>query len=101
MGHDGMRKESIIIMRVLATISVCVGHLAVDTPFMVSLFKLIYSYHIPLFMFISGYCYYNSISHYNNIRDVVAAKSVRLLIPYYVGMYTAVLPSHLFLEISL
>lgn len=44
---------SIDFLRIFATISVVVGHLAADS---VALFKFIYSYHIPLFTFISGTC---------------------------------------------
>lgn len=91
------KNEGLVCLRVLAVISVVVGHLAADTNFMLGLFKVIYSYHIPLFVFISGYCFFYSMTHLNSIKDVVASKSVRLLFTLWMGRLFAILPEHLFL----
>ena len=63
---------SIALLRIFATISVVVGHLAADSVGMVALFKFIYSYHIPLFAFISGYLYFYSMRHYSGFGDMLA-----------------------------
>lgn len=44
-------------------------------------FKIIYSFHMPLFMLISGYLFYFSISNRINFREVFFRKIKQLLIP--------------------
>lgn len=87
--------NSIAFLRVLATISVVIGHMAADTDFKIALFKIIYSFHVPLFVFISGYLMAKGITNYNCFFDMVNAKVKRLLVPYYIGLWTAILPCHL------
>lgn len=46
--------------------------------------SFIYSFHMPLFMFISGFLYnFTKISRNKKMIDIVKEKSVRLLIPYF------------------
>ena len=47
--------------------------------------KYIYSFHMPLFVFISGGIYYylrQEIGKYNDSKDFISSKAKRLLIPY-------------------
>lgn len=88
--------NSIAFLRVLATVCVVVGHVAADTDFKVAMFKVIYSFHIPLFVFISGYLMASGITKYNSFYDMINAKVRRLIVPYYIGLWTAILPCHLF-----
>ncbi|MCF0217404.1 MAG: acyltransferase [Fibrobacteraceae bacterium] len=47
--------------------------------------QVIYSFHMPLFMCVSGYLFYfTAIKKNKNYLDVVKNKAVRLLIPYFV-----------------
>ena len=45
-----------------------------------TLFKTIYSFHMPLFMIISGYLFYNSINKYES-KEIVKRKLNSLLVP--------------------
>lgn len=48
------------------------------------MFNLIYSFHMPLFFFLSGFCFRNKGDFWHLIRS----KSTRLLIPYYWSLLT-------------
>lgn len=43
-------------------------------------FKFIYSFHMPLFMLISGYLFYNSINKYS-VKELIKKKTTSLLVP--------------------
>lgn len=45
-------------------------------------FKIIYSFHMPLFMLISGYLFYFTINNHS-ISELIIAKIKRLLIPIF------------------
>ena len=51
-------------------------------------YQFIYSFHMPLFVFISGYLLSNSMISHGGIkpyRDFVKDKTIRLLLPYTMG----------------
>lgn len=73
---DGdMRTQKYIdILKGIAILFVVIGH-AVRVK---TVFAIIFSFHMPLFFFISGYLFKPN----NNIKQFFIKKSVKLLIPY-------------------
>ena len=56
---------------------------AIDKPML--LWKIVYAFHMPLFIFVSGYLFGQS--HFNSLKSFVMKslhKAERLLIPYFV-----------------
>ena len=84
------RNTYIDIVKALLIILVIIGHsiqygsgsnfIKKELFFNNYLFKFIYSFHMPLFIMISGYLSYNSINK-NKIKDVFKSKISTLLIP--------------------
>lgn len=70
---------------------VVVGHVALTDctfeskyPISFNLYRIIYSFHMPLFIFISGWLlYYTSIAKNRSYKEVIKSKIKRLLIPFY------------------
>ena len=96
-------------MRVIAIVLVVLGHATRDinvpnlhmygptfTPyFEVALRKYIYSFHMPLFFWITGYVFfYSTFEHQNKINriDELIKKAKRLLIPLYAASFLVYLP---------
>ena len=79
------KKESNIlnIMQCIAVLLVVAGH-SIETPspslFWQYVHKFIYSFHMPLFMLLSGYLFFHS--RYSNFLDHIKKKASRLLVPY-------------------
>lgn len=94
-------------VRVIATMLVVMGHctyLKIATDFggcdysyyfdsnniisrlLVALNSLIYAFHMPLFMALSGALFYRNIraGDYRNLKQLIAIKSKRLLLPFVV-----------------
>lgn len=66
------------------------------------LVNFIYSFHMPLFMFVSGAVYHKciSIGKYKNVLGFVIKKFRRIMIPYFVCGILYVTPVMLLLEIT-
>lgn len=70
---------------------VVVGHVALTDctyeskyPITFNLYRIIYSFHMPLFIFISGWLlYYTSIAKNRSYKEFIKSKLKRLLIPFY------------------
>lgn len=84
--------KQILFLNVFAILLVCVGHsfTAVESYYG---HKWIYSFHMPLFMFISGYLLkYSATNKHQQISDIcllgkngyIAKRAIRLLVPYFV-----------------
>lgn len=93
----------VAILKVLAALLVVLGHSShiyvdgwvysskIDSKFFWFLTHYIYSFHMPLFVFITGYVYYYTkveLHKYNKLEILTRNKFMRLLIPYYlVGIF--------------
>ncbi len=44
------------------------------------IFKFIYSFHMPLFMFVSGFFFYNSVNKHSSLK-ILKNKSIQLILP--------------------
>lgn len=76
--------------RGIGMVFVVLGHAISDTIMDNSLFSrlfyFIYSFHMPLFFFISGYCGYKAIQC-NDKKDYILSRFWRLMVPYFfIGM---------------
>lgn len=71
------RIEWIDIAKGIGIILVVLGHCVVKSD---SVHKFIFAFHMPLFFFLSGYCFH--VEKYKSIREVFSARAKALLIPY-------------------
>ena len=92
MNKINERNNIIDILKGIAVISVLLGHalqrglgLSGYIPFDNYIFKIIYTYHMPLFMILSGYVLANYTSKFN--KDFLIKKSLRLLYPTIIWSY--------------
>jgi len=81
----GKRLISIDIARAICIILVVVGHYApTNSPeWYLTLNRIIYSFHMPLFMFVSGYVYWATKKEAFNYTDFIWKKFKRLMAPYF------------------
>jgi fucose 4-O-acetylase-like acetyltransferase len=73
-----LRIEWLDALRAFAILLVFIGHKTAS----VYLEQVIYSFHIPLFFFISGFVFDQS--KYSKFKTIFAKKSQTLLLPYFV-----------------
>ena len=93
------KRDEYSAIKVIATLLVVIGHVTkfyntgggiVDiqpNPIIGGTANLIYSFHMPLFVFISGAIYsfnVNIMGKYNDIRNFLISKFKRLMIPYFI-----------------
>ena len=82
------RNEVIDYIKGLAIYLVILGHCiqcyCIDTQFYKSsyLYLLIYSFHMPLFIFISGYLFQGTLGRREDLNSIIKRKSIQLLYPY-------------------
>lgn len=77
------------LIKGIAVILVVIGHNLQDE---MILFKIIYSFHVPLFFLISGYCF--NIRELDTFSSIIKKKSIALLKPYYIlGAISAIIYS--------
>lgn len=84
--------EWLSVLQGLSMLLVVVGHvdltnIAYDpsTPIASIIHRIIYSFHMPLFIFISGWLfYYTCIRKEKSYKDMITSKAKRLLIPFFV-----------------
>lgn len=86
------RNEFLDIIKGIAIIFVIIGHCIQygsgsqfylqELYFSNSLFKFIYSFHMPIFMIISGYLYYFTIKKYST-KTIIKSRANNLLIPIF------------------
>lgn len=103
----GTRIPELDIMKLVGIVLVVVGHVtrmftpqglipqADDTGIMDILTKVIYSFHMPLFVFVSGMTFAliaTRRSNYHNIISFMRKKTMRLMIPYFSFAILWVLP---------
>lgn len=107
-------KNEYAIMKVSASILVVAGHVIIfysNTGGIISMqtdqlldfvMRFIYSFHMPLFMFISGAVYHICISaeKYKNAADFMAKKFKRIIIPYLVWGVLYVTPVMILLGVT-
>ena len=107
-------KNEYAIMKAGASVLVVIGHViifystvggVVEMPLntlLNFLMNFIYSFHMPLFMFVSGAVYHKCISmgKYKNMLEFVAKKFRRIMIPYFVCGILYVTPVMLLLGIT-
>lgn len=103
----GTRIPELDIMKLVGIVLVVVGHVtrmftpqglipqADDTGIMDILTKVIYSFHMPLFVFVSGMTFAliaTRRGNYHNIISFMRKKTMRLMIPYFSFAILEVLP---------
>ena len=81
------RNRQIVLLTVFATILVVIGHSDITDDFKnLWIYKWVYSFHMPLFFFISGFlfCYTLPVEKLRNITffSFVKKKAIRLMIPF-------------------
>lgn len=75
------------LLKGFAILCVIVGHISVFNPFCKILTDFVYSFHMALFFFLSGYLY--SISSKKSIKEVVLKKTKTLIMPYFAISFLA------------
>lgn len=99
-------KENLLIsfLQAFGIILVVVGHAFNGHEYEVSLHRWIYTFHMPLFMFISGYLLkYSNEQKHKTLQEIsrqekysfLRKKAIRLLVPYIVISSLAVYPKYL------
>ncbi len=93
------RNTTIDILRGIAFLLVLLGHSFPDSayefvsPFTEFFHECIYSFHMPLFFVISGYCMHHILMNDNlDLRNEVWKRILRLLVPYYFWSLIAIIP---------
>lgn len=81
MTGSGERNRTMGILTGIAIILVVLGHLDMSELSVFGLFPY-YSFHVCVFIFVSGYFY--SPEHEEHVLSYIARKALRLLVPYYV-----------------
>jgi len=71
-----------LLLQAIAIVLVVIGHKGSVGFEKLNDWFLIYAYHMPLFVFISGYFF--SLDNLNNISLYIRKKSVHLIIPYFI-----------------
>ena len=98
------KNQQILVLNTFAIIMVCIGHsfTAVESYYG---HKWIYSFHMPLFMFISGYLLnYATMHKQQEISDIsllgkqgyIVKRAIRLLVPYFIISSITYIPIHTF-----
>lgn len=92
------RMKYITYLRVFAMISVVLGHTATyNSSWGIPLYKIIFAYHIPLFVFISGFCFKISATKKSpRIIKPLVVKFKNLVLPAFIVSLLVVLPTELF-----
>lgn len=94
--NDMKRLEAIDILRGILVICVVLGHAIQQYagglgPFWAETNRIIYSFHMPAFVFVSGLCALrlSELSGTSEKMDYIRSRAVRLLVPYFVwgGLY--------------
>jgi len=78
---------------------VVLGHtLMYDSPVMLGVYKIIYSFHIPLFVFVSGYLFIDSQTRIQKeFVSIFINRFKRLIIPCFIVALLWIIPSHIFI----
>lgn len=95
LGELKMKNKKILFLQCFGILLVVLGHSGENIPFLT---KWIYSFHMPLFIFISGYLLdYTSKNGIVNInyKIFIKKKIIRLLIPYIVISSLAYIPKYI------
>lgn len=93
------RYNYISYIRVFAMLSVILGHTAMyGSNIMVQIYKIIYIYHIPLFVFISGWLFWDSKTRKDTkCYNIIINRFLRLVVPAFVVALMVVLPTEIFI----
>lgn len=81
------RNEKIDFLKGVAIFLVVYGHIIQyciknkGDFFLNLVFKIIYSFHMPLFMIISGYLFYNTLQNNKQIKQLIYKKFKQLIVP--------------------
>lgn len=115
LGNKEEKLNVLIMLNVITTLLVILGHAGCvyagkwncevfykNSNFIRYITEYIYSFHMPLFVFISGYLYCNGKNNnkYKSLRDICVKKFKRLLIPYFfIGIFFMI-PIHMIFNID-
>lgn len=84
--------NSVYFLQVFGIILVVIGHVGYPNFEESFLFNWIYSYHMPLFLFLSGYLFKHTYKVDTTYIDFIKKKIVRLIIPYVIIPSIAYVP---------
>lgn len=88
--NENKREINIDVLRGLGIIFVILGH-SVGINYFGDLFIYIYSFHMPLFFFISGYLKYKKINNKKSIFENIKNSVKHILIPYYIFLTLSII----------
>lgn len=85
------------VLQGFSMLLVVIGHVSLtnlpgdpNTPIATGIERIIYTFHMPLFIFISGWLfYYTCIDREKSYRDMIVSKSKRLVIPFFAFTFVA------------
>ncbi|WP_424503853.1 acyltransferase family protein [Psychrilyobacter sp.] len=87
--------NSVSFLQVFGIILVVMGHIGYPNYIETFLFHWIYSFHMPLFLFISGYLFKHTYKANTTYIDFIKKKVVRLIIPYVIISSIAYVPKYI------
>lgn len=78
--------KTVDIAKAITIILVVIGHYAPDyaPKWYTVIHDAIYTFHMPLFMFLSGFLYWHSGSYRKPLKPFIVNKFYRLMVPYYI-----------------
>lgn len=85
------------VLQGFSMLLVVIGHVSLtnlpgdpSTPIASGIERIIYTFHMPLFIFISGWLfYYTCINREKSYKDMIVSKSKRLVIPFFAFTFVA------------
>ena len=79
------RNEYMDFLKGIAILATVIGHLTADVPAAITLFNIIYSFHIPLLFFVSAYVEEENKDKYaGRERNMLQNRVAGILLPYIV-----------------
>ena len=88
MSKENTRLSFIDIARAFAIIFIVLGHSVAYSNHCTNVFKFVYSFHVYLFFFLSGYTF----STNKKIKEFIKTKFKRIMIPYYFWALAFLIP---------
>lgn len=91
--------EWLAVLQGFSMLLVVIGHVSLtnhpndpNTPFATFIERTIYTFHMPLFIFISGWLfYYTCICKDKAYKDMIVSKTKRLIVPFFVFTFVTMM----------
>ena len=88
--NENKREIGIDVLKGLGIIFVMIGHI-VGVSYFGDIYTYIYSFHMPLFFFISGYLKYKKIGNKISVLENIKKSVKHILIPYYIFLTISII----------